>query len=77
VERDEGVAGVGRGAGIARGFTLSSGLERARNHSALLMQHEGVLQGLGLGALAAKATKIDESCLLVAASALAQEVRAA
>ena len=41
------------------------------------MQHEGVLQGLGLGALAAKATKIDESCLLVAASALAQEVRAA
>lgn len=34
-------------------------------------------QGLGLGALAAQATKIDESCLLVAASALAEQVDAA
>jgi len=33
-----------------------------------------IFPGLGLGALAAKATKIDESCLLVAASALAEEV---
>ena len=33
-------------------------------------------QGLGLGALAAQATKIDESCLLVAASALAEQVDA-
>ena len=35
-----------------------------------------IFPGLGLGALAAKATKLDESCLLVAASALAAEVDA-
>ena len=33
-----------------------------------------IFPGLGLGALAAAATKIDESCLLVAAEALAEEV---
>jgi len=35
-----------------------------------------IFPGLGLGALAAKATKIDDSCLLVAANTLAEEVDA-
>jgi malate dehydrogenase (oxaloacetate-decarboxylating)(NADP+) len=46
--------------------------------SAMVLQGNNayVFPGLGLGVLAAKATKIDESCLLTAAATLAAEVDA-